>query len=70
MSDREHSGLTNLSLDLQRSSRPLAPKGLVRRGFLDGLSQQITHTFVYTTNEPPLPITSVMLNVPCKNIKE
>jgi len=30
-------------------------------------SQSISHTFTYTTEEPPLPITGVRLNVPAGN---
>jgi hypothetical protein len=31
--------------------------------FIGGMSQQVATTFVYTTDEPPLPITHVQLNV-------
>ncbi len=31
--------------------------------FLEGMSQSIKHTIIYHTDEPPLPITHVILNV-------
>lgn len=39
------------------------PEGL----HVEGMSQQQSHTFVYTTNEPPMPITHVDLFVDAPN---